>query len=71
MFSSKSSAKKKPKTTFEQTISAKNSEVWFGMQFLVEHTCKYVQGLHLKAGWLTETLLREKGKEIYNLGNSS
>ena len=24
-----------------------------------------------KAGWLTETLLREKGKEIYNLGNSS
>ena len=64
LFSSKSSFKKKTKSTFEQTTSAKNPQVWFWMQFLVEHAEKYVQGLHLEAGWLTEKLLREKVKEI-------
>ena len=64
LFSSKSSFKKKTKSTFEQTISAKNSQVWFWMQFLVEHAEKYVQSLHLEAGWLTEKYLREKEKEI-------
>ena len=39
------------------------------MHFLVEHNRKYIQGLHLKPGWLTEKVHRWKGKgnKIYEI----